>query len=97
MLMLLWTWSQTVCLSASSLPSGGFLKLSSEEITPINITTPTIMMSGASRGVANHTEGGGGRTENHYDVQRENPFLQFLTNPTCRYSGYTVCITCTYM
>ncbi len=95
MLMLLWTWSQTACLSAASLPSGGFLKLSSEEITPINITTPTIMMSGARRGVANHTEGGGGRTENHNDIQRENPFLQFLTNP--RYSGYTVYVTCTYM
>ena len=68
---------------------GGFLKLNSDEIKPITITTPTIMLSGhGSGGLGKATnqitgrganeKGGDGSAENH-DAHHENPFLQFLS------------------
>ena len=89
--MLAWVALETTCLILV-VPPGGFLKLSSDEIRPITITTPTIMLSGHRSGglgkATNQITGRGGdekgndrSTENHDGKasHRENPFLQFLS------------------
>ena len=68
-------------------PSGGFQKLNSEDLKPITITTPTIMLSGGGDGLGRlgSPDVGDQRSDglsatNHNDVERhKNPFLQFLS------------------
>lgn len=66
---------------------GGFQKLNSEDLKPITITTPTIMLSGGGDGLGRlgSPDVGDQRSDglsatNHNDVERhKNPFLQFLS------------------
>lgn len=64
-------------VAATAPKSGGkFLKLDSDDIKTITITTPTIMLADSSKATNQIADG-----VNHNHSQRDNPFMQFLSSP----------------